>query len=75
MSTDFLVIKDLHVSLESNGTEIIKGLSLTVKQGEFHAIMGKNGSGKLLYPKFYLVIQLTKLPRVKFYLMVSHYWN
>ena len=51
MSTDFLVIKDLHVSLESNGTEIIKGLSLTVKQGEFHAIMGKNGSGKTTLSK------------------------
>ena len=50
-NTDFLVFKDLHVVLESNGTEIIKGLSLTVKQGEFHAIMGKNGSGKTTLSK------------------------
>ena len=50
-NTDFLVIKDLHVALESNGTEIIKGLSLTVKHGEFHAIMGKNGSGKTTLSK------------------------
>lgn len=50
-NTDFLVIKDLHVSLVSNGTEIIKGLSLTIKQGEFHAIMGKNGSGKTTLSK------------------------
>lgn len=49
--TDFLVIKDLHVALASNGTEIIKGLSLTVKHGEFHAIMGKNGSGKTTLSK------------------------
>lgn len=39
-----LVIKDLHVSVE--GREILKGLSLTIKQGEVHVIMGENGSGK-----------------------------
>ena len=32
-TNDFLVIKDLHVVLESTGDEIIKGLSLTVKKG------------------------------------------
>ncbi|MEZ5792484.1 MAG: Fe-S cluster assembly ATPase SufC [Nitratireductor sp.] len=39
-------IKNLHVALEEDGTEIIKGLSLTVKPGEVAAIMGPNGSGK-----------------------------
>jgi Fe-S cluster assembly ATP-binding protein len=39
-----LVIKNLHVSIESK--EILKGLDLTVKQGEIHAIMGPNGTGK-----------------------------
>ncbi len=39
-----LVIKNLHVSIE--GKEILKGLDLTVKQGEIHAIMGPNGTGK-----------------------------
>lgn len=39
-----LEIKDLHAGLE--GTEIIKGISLTVNKGEIHAIMGPNGSGK-----------------------------
>ncbi len=39
-----LEIRNLHVSIE--GREILKGLSLTVKQGEIHAIMGPNGTGK-----------------------------
>jgi len=39
-----LMIKDLHVSIE--GKQILKGLNLTVKTGEVHAIMGPNGTGK-----------------------------
>jgi Fe-S cluster assembly ATP-binding protein len=39
-----LVIKNLHVNIEDK--EILKGLDLTVKQGEIHAIMGPNGTGK-----------------------------
>lgn len=39
-----LVIENLHVQIA--GKEILKGLNLTVKQGEVHAIMGPNGTGK-----------------------------
>jgi Fe-S cluster assembly ATP-binding protein len=42
--TAVLEIRDLHVSV--GGKPILKGVNLTVRQGEIHALMGRNGSGK-----------------------------
>lgn len=44
MNNILLEIKDLHAGIE--GREILKGVNLTIRRGEVHAVMGPNGAGK-----------------------------
>ena len=44
MGDEILRVEDLHVSVDD--TPILNGMSLTIRRGEIHVIMGRNGAGK-----------------------------
>ena len=46
MAEPLLKVVNLHAEVAEEGTEILRGVDLEVKEGEIHAIMGPNGSGK-----------------------------
>ncbi|KAJ6846842.1 ABC transporter I family member 6, chloroplastic-like [Iris pallida] len=50
-SKPFLQVEDLRAVIAETDQEILRGLNLTVNEGEVHALMGKNGSGKSTFAK------------------------
>ena len=62
---DALVIKDLR-KVYSNGVEALKGIDLTVREGDFFALLGPNGAGKTTC--FYMIVGLVPVDAGRIYL-------
>ncbi len=65
-----LQIQNLHVAIE--GKEILKGVSLTVRPGQVHAIMGPNGSGKSTLAYALMGHPSYKIPNSKFQITIGN---
>ena len=60
-----LEVKNLHATIA--GKEILKGINLTVNDGEIHAVMGPNGSGKTTLLKLCLGLISSKEGTIKIF--------
>lgn len=63
--TELLKIENLHVEIDSK--EIIHGLNLSIKKGEIHALMGRNGSGKSTFSNTLMGHPAYKISKGKIY--------
>ena len=68
-----IVISNLHAGVE--GTDILKGVNLSVKQGEIHALMGPNGTGKSTLAYILMGHPKYEVTEVKSYLRTSISWS